>query len=88
MAFNHYAKIKRILRDYPGWMVVRIDEPTRAQSFKGEIREFGHYYRVYDSDLKPIKFCKFQQIELFAKHMGCAVEELEVVPKDVLDGAR
>ena len=76
MAFNHYAKIKRILADYPRWRVIRIDEPTSAKSFKGETRKFDHYYRVVDEDGTPIKYCKFQQLELFAKTMGLAVEDI------------
>lgn len=79
MAFNHYAKIKRILEAYPGWSVVRIDEPTSAKTFKGEVRQFDHYYRVVDADGMPIKYCKFQQIELFARTMGVEAEELPIL---------
>ena len=70
MAFNHYAKIKRILDNYEGWYIVRIDEPTSAKNFKGETKEFDHYYRVYSKDGQPIKFCKFQQLDLFEKAIG------------------
>ncbi len=69
MAFNHYAKIKRILADYEGWYIVRIDEPTSAKNFKGETKKFDHYYRVYSKGGEPIKFCKFQQLDLFEKTM-------------------
>ncbi|MGV9002195.1 MAG: hypothetical protein ACOH18_04575 [Candidatus Saccharimonadaceae bacterium] len=79
MAFNHYAKIKRILTEYPGWYVMRINEPTSALSFKGERREFPHYYRAYTSNGKPIKYCKFQQLDLFAKTMGIEVEAIPIV---------
>ncbi len=78
MAFNHYAKIKRILADYPGWYIVRIDEPTTALSFKGELRQFDHYYRVYSSDGEQIKYCKFQQLNRFAQAMMIPVEELHI----------
>lgn len=80
MAFNHYAKIKRILASQPhGWFIKRIDEPTTAKNFKGEKVTFPHYYRIYDADGQPIRFCKFQQIELLAKTLGITVEALPVV---------
>lgn len=82
MAFNHYAKIKRILNDYPDWYIVRIKEPTTAKSFKGEIRQFDHYYRVYDAAGAAIKFCKFQQLSLFAKTMNINVEELRIIEEN------
>lgn len=82
MAFNHYAKIKRILVDYPGWQVRRIDRPTTAQSFKGEVRHFDHYYRAVDADGNDIKYGKFQQLELFAKTMGIPAEALLILTED------
>lgn len=81
MAFNHYAKMKRILNDYPGWYIVRINEPTKSLSFKNELRVFDHYYRIYDVSGEPIKFCKFQQLELFAKTMGVEPDALPIVEK-------
>lgn len=80
MAFNHYAKIKRILEQQPtGWTIHRIDEPTTAQTFKGETRHFDHYYRVYDFRAKPIPYCKFQQIERLAHILKLPVEALPVI---------
>ena len=80
MAFNHYAKIKRILDSEPsGWIIRRIDEPTEAKNFKGETVQFPHYYRIYDVDGQPIKYCKFQQIERLAQALGVSVEQLPVV---------
>ena len=79
MTFNHYAKIKRILNEYDNWYVVRVDEVTRAKNFRGEIREFDHYYRVYDTFGNPIKYCKFQQLERLASVLGVPAEELPVV---------
>lgn len=71
MPFNHYAKIKRILQvAEPGWYVRRINKPTQAKNFKGEVRQFDHYYRIYDTQDRPIAYCKFQQIEMFAKIMN------------------
>jgi len=82
MAFNHYAKIKRILSDYTNWYIVRIDERTVAQKFNGEKVLYDHYYRVFDASTdKPIKFCKFQQLERFAKAMGIAVENLPIIDR-------
>jgi hypothetical protein len=80
MSFNHYAKIKRILDEQPdGWIIKRIDKPTTAQNFKGETVHFDHYYRIYDVDNQPIKYCKFQQIERLAQILKVPVEELPVV---------
>lgn len=80
MAFNHYAKIKRILEQEPnGWIIRRIDVPTRAKNFKGEVIDFTHYYRIYGSNGQPIKYCKFQQIDLLAKTLGLPVEALPVI---------
>ena len=79
MAFNHYAKIKRILSDYEGWTIRLIPESTEAQNFRGEVIKFPHYYRIYDRNGKPIKYCKFQQIERLAKVLGVPAEALPVV---------
>lgn len=80
MSFNHYAKIKRILEHHPdGWIIRRIDEPTRSMNFKGETVDFDHYYRIYTLAGEPIKYCKFQQIGLLARTLGVAVEALPVI---------
>lgn len=80
MAFNHYAKIKRILDEQPpGWYVRRIDEPTSAKNFKGEVIRYDHYYRIYDAESNEIKYCKFQKIDTFASVMKIAVEDLPIV---------
>ena len=80
MAFNHYAKIKRILDEQPaGWHIKRIDESTTAKNFRGETIEYDHYYRAYDHAGKEIKYCKFQKIDKLARIMGISVEELPVV---------
>lgn len=83
MAFNHYAKIKRILREEPdGWVIKRINEPTSAQNFKGEVVQFPHYYRIYSATDQPIKYCKFQQIERLAQALGVSVEALPIITDD------
>lgn len=80
MAFNHYSKIKRILDNSPdGWMIKRINEPTSALNFKGETVYYDHYYRIYDNNGQPIKYCKFQQIERLAKMLDLPVEALPVI---------
>ena len=77
MAFNHYAKIKRILEEQPsGWYIRRINKPTAAKNFKGETRYFDHYYRVYGGDGMPIKYCKFQQIDRLASTLNVPVSDL------------
>lgn len=80
MPFNHYAKIKRILADQAeGWYIKRVEKPTSAKNFKGETVKFPHYYRIYSADGKPIKYCKFQQIELLSKILRIPVESLIIV---------
>ena len=82
MAFNHYAKIQRILAEQPdGWYVVRINEPTVSQNFKNEKVTFDHYYRIYSADGKPIKYCKFQQFERFTQIMNMPAESIPVIEK-------
>lgn len=80
MAFNHYAKIKRILEQQPqGWIIKRINESTSAKNFKGEIVHFPYYYRVFGSDGQPIKYCKFQQIDRLAQTLGISAEDLPLI---------
>ena len=79
MAFNHYEKLKRILSSYKNWYIVRINEPTRSVGFNGEIKKYDHYYRVYDADGQPIKFCKFQQLDRFAQAMNIPAEALPII---------
>lgn len=80
MAFNHYAKLKRILDAEPaGWYIRRIDQPTRAQNFKGETVEFDHYYRIYRATGEPVKYCKFQQIDRLGSVLGLSTEALPLV---------
>lgn len=77
MTFNHYAKIKQVLEQEPsGWYIKRIDQPTSARKFNGETRYFDHYYRIYSANDKPIKYCKFQQIDLLAKVLKVGISEL------------
>lgn len=80
MSFNHYAKIKRILLDQPeGWMIKRINQPTSARNFKGEVVTYTHYYRIYDVYDQPIKYCKFQKLELLARTLGVPGESLPLI---------
>lgn len=80
MAFNHYAKIKRILEQEPdGWYIRRIDEPTEAKNFKGETVAYDHYYRIYSADDKPIKYCKFQKIDKLASILEREVVDLPII---------
>lgn len=80
MAFNHYAKIKRILQSEPdGWYIRRIDEPTEAKNFKSETIRYDHYYRIYSVDGQPIKYCKFQKIDKLASILECDAAELPII---------
>ena len=80
MAFNHYAKIKRIIAQQPdGWYIKRIDQPTTAKNFKGEEVHYAHYDRIYAADGTPIKYCKFQKIDKLAGILGRSVEDLPII---------
>lgn len=80
MAFNHYAKIKRILDEQPnGWYIRRIDESTETKSFKGETKKYDHYYRIYGHDDQPIKYCKFQQLDRLASILQIPAAELPII---------
>ena len=83
MAFNHYAKIQRILSEQPpGWIIKRINKPTSAKNFQGETIHFPHYYRIYDVENQPIKYCKFQQIERLAQALKLPAEALPIIDED------
>jgi hypothetical protein len=80
MTFNHYAKIKRILDTEPaGWYIKRINKPTTAQNFKGEVRTFGHYYRIYSANGSPIKYCKFQQLDRLVSVLRLSEADLPII---------
>lgn len=80
MAFNHYAKLVRIIAaQSEGWYIRRIDEPTSAQNFKGEVTHFDHYYRIYSPDGEAVPYGKFQQIERLARALKVDVMQLPVV---------
>lgn len=80
MAFNHYAKIKRILdNELPNWYIKRINEPTTAQNFKGETRHFDHYYRIYRADGAAIKYCKFQQLDKLSSILKINADNLPII---------
>lgn len=80
MAFNHYAKLKQILAEQPeGWYIRRIDEPTSAKNFRGEVVTFDHHYRLYSYDGTVIKYGKFQKIDTLASILGLSVEELPLL---------
>lgn len=80
MAFNHYAKLKRILAEQAnGWYIKRIDKPTSAQNFRGEVVTYDHYYRIYDQNDQPIKYCKFQKIDKLASVLDIAIDDLPIV---------
>lgn len=79
MPFNHYAKIKRILDHHQSWYIRRINQPTTAKTFKGEVRHFDHYYRIYTPDGVAIPYCKFQQLDRFMQIMELSEDELPIV---------
>ncbi len=85
MSFNHYARLKRLLATEPdGWYILRIDEPTTATNFKGEVRHFDHYYRLIDVSNQPIRYGKFQQIERLARALACDPADLPILDAESL----
>lgn len=80
MAFNHYAKLKRILESQPdGWYIVRIDQPTTAKKFNGELVQYPHYYRLHSVKGAAIPYGKFQQLDRLAAALSLPVEALPVI---------
>lgn len=80
MAFNHYAKMKRILAaEAPDWYILIINQPTSAKNFKGEVIHYDHYYRIYRADGSPIAYCKFQKLDKLAQSLGRDPAALPVV---------
>ncbi|PID31765.1 hypothetical protein CR970_04080 [Candidatus Saccharibacteria bacterium] len=80
MAFNHYAKLKRIIAEEPeGWYIRCIDQPTTATNFRGEKVHYPHYYRLYSAADQPIKYGKFQKIDKLARTLGVDVNDLPVI---------
>jgi len=79
MAFNHYAKLQRIiaLQD-SGWYIARIDQPTSTLNFKGERVQYEYYYRLYTADGQAIKYGKFQKLDKLASVLRLPVEALPV----------
>ncbi len=80
MAFNHYAKMKRILASYGNsWYIRRINQSTKTTKFNGETVMYDYFYRVYDINDRPIPFCKFQQLERFSRTMNIPFEDLPII---------
>lgn len=80
MSFNHYAKIREILKQQePGWYIKKIDTPTKAQNFQGRVVEYPFYFRIYSKVGEPIKYCKFQQLDRLAKILSVDIDELPVL---------
>lgn len=80
MAFNHYARLKQLI-DARGddWIVVRINQPTTATRFDGTTRTFDHYYRLCDTQRRPIKYGKFQQLDRLAHILQRDIIDLPVI---------
>ena len=80
MAFNHYAKLARIISELePGWYIVRIDEATSAKTFSGDIVRYDHYYRIFSHGDVQVPYGKFQKIDKLASILDMPVEALPVV---------
>lgn len=69
--------MKRILATEPNdWYISRIDEPTSAKNFKGELVHYDYYYRIYRADGTQIPYCKFQKIDKLAHILGIDTDML------------
>ncbi len=80
MAFNHYARLQRILAGLQdGWYIRRINTPTTAVTFGGETRQFDHYYRLFTADGTQVKYGKFQQLDRLAQVLKMSPDDLPVV---------
>lgn len=80
MAFNHYAKLKRLLeQESTGWYIRRIDQPTNTLNFKNERVYYDHYYRIYRDDDTPLKYGKFQKLNKLASVLGVEVGDLPII---------
>lgn len=80
MAFNHYAKLKRIIASHPdGWHIRRINQPTATKNFRGETVEYDYYYRLYDLNDIQIPYGKFQKLDKLARALGCDIEALPLI---------
>lgn len=80
MAFNHYAKLARIITTLqPGWYIRRIDEPTVTTRFNGGKNHYDYYYRLFAYDDMAVPYGKFQQIDKLADVLNCDVSELPLV---------
>lgn len=79
MAFNHYAKLKRIIdAERPGWHIRRIDEPTTTLNFKKEKVAYEYYYRLYRADGTVIAYGKFQKLDKLAATLKIPVDALPI----------
>ncbi len=77
MAFNHYAKLKRIIADY--WderYIVKINKPTKTKWFDWKTKSYDCYYRLYFDEL-PIKYGKFQQLDKLAKTLWMTLADMK-----------
>lgn len=80
MAFNHYAKLARIIAGLDdGWYIVRIDEATSAKNFRGEIVEYEYYYRLFTVNGEQVKYGKFQKLDKLASVLDRPTEALPIV---------
>lgn len=85
MAFNHYAKLARIIAELDaGWYIVRIDEPTSAKNFRGEAVHYDHYYRIFDVTNMQVPYGKFQKLDKLASVLDMPVEALPIVARTKL----
>jgi len=81
MSFNHYAKIRELLKTEPdGWHIKKINTPTKAKNFQGETVEYPYYFRIYSKDGEQIKYCKFQQLQRLADILSIPIEKLPLLP--------
>jgi len=83
MSFNHYAKIREILKTQaPGWYIKKINTPTKVKNFQGDTIEYPHYFRIYSKDGEQIKYCKFQQLDRLANILSISIQDFPLLSEE------
>ncbi len=76
MAFNYYAKLKRVINELDEYQIVKIDKPAKTKKFNGEYNYYEHYYKICNNK-QYIKYGKFYQLDKLANTLKVDILELE-----------
>ncbi len=75
--FNHYARLKQIIKANPDYRILLINEPTVTQNFSGQKVHYDHYYRLVKPNGTYIKYGKFQQMDRLALTLNTDISQLK-----------